>query len=40
MNVEVIAKENTDKVPSIVIGHKRKGADKNTEAETASCAVL
>ena len=34
MSIKVRAKENADKIRPIVIGDKRRGADKNTEAET------
>ena len=40
MSIKVTAKENTDKIRTIVIGDKRGGAD-NTEAETTClCSVV
>ena len=34
MSIKVTAKDNTDKIRPIIIGDKRKAADKCTEAET------
>ena len=40
MSIKVMAKEDTDKIRPIVIGDKRRGADKNTEAETTCLCIV